>query len=117
MTRVLTVVALVVAIASPGAQSAVPTYEAAAIRLNTSGRGGGGGKPRAGGGYTWTNVAIRGVISSAFDFPFDRIVGGPSWILTDRYDINIIGDRRRDQEEPGRGADDTGASSGPARIS
>ena len=68
-----------------------PRFEAASIRLNTSGAGGGGGRPRAGGGYTFTNMPIRSLVSLAFGIPNNRIVGGPSWMVTDRYDINAIG--------------------------
>jgi uncharacterized protein (TIGR03435 family) len=65
-------------------------FEAASIRLNLSGRDGGGGRPRGGGGYTFTNVTVRSLISLAYNLPGDRILGGPPWILSDHYDIDAI---------------------------
>ena len=68
------------------------TFEAASIRLNLSGREGGGGRPRGGGGYTFTNVSLRSLISLAYNsMPFDRILGGPTWMLTDKYDVDTVG--------------------------
>jgi uncharacterized protein (TIGR03435 family) len=73
------------------AEPVEPRFDAASIRLNTSGAGGGGGRPRAGGGYTFTNMPIRSLVSLAFGIPNNRIIGGPSWMVSDRYDINAIG--------------------------
>jgi uncharacterized protein (TIGR03435 family) len=66
-------------------------FELASIRQNISGSQSGGGKPRAGGGYTFTNVTVHSLISTAYNMPFDRILGGPAWLRSDRYDINAIG--------------------------
>ena len=68
-----------------------PAFEAASIRLNLSGRDGGGGRPRGGGGYTFTNVTVRSLISLAYNLPFDRLLGGPPWMVSDRYDIDAVG--------------------------
>ena len=65
------------------------TFEAASIRLNLSGRDGGGGRPRGGGGYTFTNMPVRLLISLAYGLPSDRIIGGPPW-LSDRYDVDTV---------------------------
>src|SRR6185503_5041921 len=68
------------------------TFEAVSIRRNLSGRDGGGGRPRGGGGYTFTNVTVRSLISLAYNnMPFDRILGGPTWLLTDQYDVDTVG--------------------------
>jgi uncharacterized protein (TIGR03435 family) len=66
-------------------------FEVASIRLNLSGSQSGGGRPRPGGGYIYTNVPVHLLISTAYDLPSDRILGGPAWIRSDRYDINAIG--------------------------
>jgi uncharacterized protein (TIGR03435 family) len=73
-------------------------FDAASIRQNLSGRDGGGGRPRGGGGYTFTNSSVRSLISLAFGMPFDRILGGPAW-LADRYDIDAIGKEKATMAE------------------
>jgi len=95
MRKLVTTAALscALAAAAAAAQSPVsdPAFDAASIRLNLSGRDGGGGRPRAGGGYTFTNVTLRSLISMAYKMPFDRILGGPAWLVSDKYDVNAIG--------------------------
>jgi len=71
--------------------SAAMAFEVASIRLNTSGSGSGGGGPRPGGRYTYTNMPVRALVASAFRLPSDRVLGGPGWITTDRYDISATG--------------------------
>ena len=81
---------LVVGAGSPRVhgQAATPaTFDVASIRLNTSGATGGGGGPRPGGRYAMTNMPTRSLISIAYGIPSDRVLGGPGWMLTDRYDI------------------------------
>ena len=66
-----------------------PAFEAASIRLNLTGRDGGGGRSRGGGGHTFTNVTVRSLISLAYNLPFDRVLGGPPWMVSDHYDIDL----------------------------
>jgi uncharacterized protein (TIGR03435 family) len=91
----------VLAVAGGAAQAPAgdAAFEAAAIRLNLSGRDGGGGRPRAGGGYTFTNVPIRSLVSFAYNLPFDRILDGPAWLVSDRYDVNAIGKQNATLQE------------------
>jgi uncharacterized protein (TIGR03435 family) len=62
-------------------------FDVVSIRLNTSGARGGGGGPRPGGAYNLTNVPTRTLISIAYGIPGGRVLGGPGWLTTDRYDI------------------------------
>jgi uncharacterized protein (TIGR03435 family) len=86
-----TVIALLVAGAvSPllhGQAPAPATFDVASIRLNTTGATGGGGGPRPGGRYAMTNMPTRSLISIAYGIASDRVLGGPGWLVTDRYDI------------------------------
>lgn len=95
MTKPVSVVVvfsmLAAAVGAAQAPTGDPAFEAASIRLNVSGREGGGGRPRAGGGYTFTNITVRSLISLAYDVPSDRILEAPAWIFSGRYDINAIG--------------------------
>ena len=64
-------------------------FEAVSIKPNTSGdqRMSIGTRGRT---YTATNAPIRPVIAEAFDLSFeqDRLVGGPAWLVSDRFDIH-----------------------------
>jgi uncharacterized protein (TIGR03435 family) len=84
---------LAASVASLAAQAPAgdAAFELASIRQNRSGSQSGGGKPRAGGGYIYTNLSVLNLISLSYDLPFDRIVGGPAWMSADRYDVNAIG--------------------------
>ena len=87
--------ATVIALLAAGAASqllhgqvpAPATFDVASIRLNTTGATGGGGGPRPGGRYAMTNMPTRSLISIAYGIASDRVLGGPGWLLTDRYDI------------------------------
>lgn len=63
-------------------------FEAVSIKRNTSGeqRMSIGTRGRT---YTATNAPLRRVIAEALDLSFeqDRLVGGPAWLVSDRFDI------------------------------
>src|SRR6185295_14035627 len=48
----------------------------------------GGGGPRPGGRYRLTNMPARSMIGLAWSIPTDRVLGGPGWIVTDRFDLD-----------------------------
>jgi uncharacterized protein (TIGR03435 family) len=66
-------------------------FDVVSIRQNRSGSTGGGGGPRPGGRYAYTNLSALNVIGIAYNLPSDRIIGGPAWMISDRYDVNAIG--------------------------
>ena len=84
--RLLTA-ALVCSAATLAAQ-VEPAFEVASLKRNTSLNDYGGGGPRPGGRYRLTNVPARSMIAIAWSIPSDRVLGGPGWIVTDRFDLD-----------------------------
>lgn len=91
------VVLAVVALRAQPQPTAPLTFEVVSIRRNTSLSTGGGGGPKPGGRYTYTNVPARTLIVIAYGLP--RVLGGPGWITTERYDINAIGKENPTSDE------------------
>lgn len=65
-------------------------FEVASVRRNTS------SVPRVagaqpGGGFTAINVPLRQLIATAHTLPTSRILGGPDWLDSERYDIAARG--------------------------
>jgi bla regulator protein BlaR1 len=67
--------------------NAAPAFEVASIKPNNSGDGRVmiGGQP--GGRFTASNVPLKLLIRQAYQLQDFQIIGGPSWIASDRYDI------------------------------
>ena len=82
----LPIIAFLCSVAALAAQTG-PAFDVASIKRNTSLADGGGGGLR-GGRYRLTNVTARSMIGLASGIPSNRIVGGPAWIATDRYDLD-----------------------------
>ena len=104
MTRptAVTIVFSMLTGAAGAAQAPPPgdvAFEVASIRQNLSGRTSGGGRPRRGGGYTYTNLSALQLIGIAYNLPFDRILGGPAWMASDRYDVDATGKENATMEE------------------
>jgi uncharacterized protein (TIGR03435 family) len=73
------------------APAAAPTtFDVASVRKNTSG-GAAGGQFQIfpGGQFRAANASVRQLVQAAYDFTYERfqIVGGPSWIDEERYDV------------------------------
>jgi uncharacterized protein (TIGR03435 family) len=73
--------------ASAGAPSPSPSFDVAAIHPHQP-------EPHershivdANGSFTTVNVDLKAILQWAFDLPESRIVGGPAWIGSDRWDI------------------------------
>jgi uncharacterized protein (TIGR03435 family) len=69
--------------------TAPSTFDVASVRKNTSGGGGGQFQIFPGGQFRATNATVRQLVQAAYDFTYERfqIVGGPSWIDDERYDV------------------------------
>jgi uncharacterized protein (TIGR03435 family) len=87
---VQTISVILVALAAPwamvGAQAPTPVFEATSIKRNTSGES----RVRfetPPGRLNALNVPIRFVIRQAYRVPESRIIGGPAWLDSDRFDI------------------------------
>ena len=65
------------------------TFDVASVRKNTSGGAGGQFQIFPGGQFRAANATVRQLVQAAYDFTFERfqIVGGPSWIDDERYDV------------------------------
>lgn len=72
------------------ATTAAPTtFDVASVRKNTLGGSGGQFQIFRGGQFRATNATVRQLVQAAYDFTYERfqIVGGPSWIDEERYDV------------------------------
>ena len=72
------------------APDAAPTaFDVASVRKNTSGGLGGQFQIFPGGQFRAANATVRQLVQAAYDFTYERfqIVGGPSWIDDERYDV------------------------------
>lgn len=82
-----------------------PTFEVATVRLNTDGPGRMQTVTRPGGVYVAVNTPLRLLIADAYigaqPGAVDRIVGGPDWVQSARYDINAKAAREFRPTPPG----------------
>jgi uncharacterized protein (TIGR03435 family) len=72
------------------APAAAPTtFDVASVRKNTSGGAAGQFQILPGGQFRAANATVRQLVQAAYDFTYERfqIVGGPSWIDDERYDV------------------------------
>ena len=63
------------------------TFEVATLKMNKSGERGGGIRRLPGGRVTVTNMPVRQLITFAYQLGPYQLVGGPSWLADDRYDV------------------------------
>lgn len=68
-------------------QTSAPAFEVASVKLNNSGDGRVMLSQQPGGRFTATNVPLRLLIRNAYQLQDFQIVGAPSWINSERYDI------------------------------
>ncbi len=84
--------ALLAGVALPGrllhAQSAeIQTFDVASIKPNHANDKESSSMVLPGGRYTATNVTLRTLVKSAYGLHDDQLIGGPSWINSERFDI------------------------------
>jgi uncharacterized protein (TIGR03435 family) len=73
------------------------TFDVTSVRPNTSGEQGGSSRGQPG-RYVGVNVTMRRVMGLAY-LPVQEIVGGPSWINTERFDIEGRAEGTPNQEQ------------------
>ena len=74
-------------------QAAAPAFEAASIRENKSGDGGGSIRPRPGGRLVARNLPAKILIEYAYDLPAYRVAGGADWATSNKYDLDATAGR------------------------
>jgi uncharacterized protein (TIGR03435 family) len=87
---------LVILVASLAAQAPerLPSFDVASVKKHTSGDSRARMQTQPGGRLIVTNARLKGVIAEAFGMAVppslidSRILGGPEWIGSERYDIN-----------------------------
>lgn len=72
---------------SPRDRSGAPAFEVASIKRNKSGDGFITMGMQPGGRLTMINVPVRQLIVRAYQVQPYQVLGGPSWITSDRFDI------------------------------
>jgi uncharacterized protein (TIGR03435 family) len=69
------------------ASTPVAPFGVASIKPNRSGEVNSGFRRSVGGALDARNITLKMLISFAYDLPEDRILQGPSWLDSDKYDI------------------------------
>jgi uncharacterized protein (TIGR03435 family) len=98
-------VAVVAGVPQDAAPSASATFEVATVKPNKSGGFGQGIQRQPGGRVTVTNMPLRGLITFAYQLALFQLIGGPSWIATDRFDMVAKLEGNPEFPAPGTGPD------------
>ena len=83
---------LVVALIAGGvialaAQSREPAFDIVSVKRNVSGAFPVGPEARRGGSFVAINANLVRIVRYAYDLPEYRVVGGPEWARSDRFDV------------------------------
>jgi len=85
---------------SPQTPPTGPAFEVASIKPNNSGDGRVMVAMQPGGRFTATNITLKLMIRNAYQLQDFQIIGGPSWIGSDRFDIVAKAEDGTPQETP-----------------
>jgi uncharacterized protein (TIGR03435 family) len=66
------------------AETPLPAFEVASVKINHSGELKAQGSPVRGGQLAWTNLTLKTILSFSYG---QDLTGGPSWLESDRFDI------------------------------
>ncbi len=77
---------------SPSAAS-IPGFGVASIKANRSGDRNSGFRRFIGGELNTVNITLKMLIAFAYDIPEDRVLQGPGWLDSEKYDILAKPDR------------------------
>jgi uncharacterized protein (TIGR03435 family) len=88
-TRLLVAIVLTALAANPGAQAPKdPAFDVAAVKPAADTTAFSFSMVQSGGRYVGQNMSLRLLIKTAYGVHDSQIIGGPSWIDSDRWDIN-----------------------------
>jgi uncharacterized protein (TIGR03435 family) len=90
---------------APAAASASSTFEVATIKVNKSGAPNQFIQRQPGGRVTVTNLPVRFLITFAYQLAQFQLVGGPSWMGIDRFDMVAKLEGNPEFGPPGSGPD------------
>jgi len=106
----LLVGATLVAMAQETPKSAAPTddgtFEVATLKQNKSGERGGGIRRLPGGRVTVTNMPARALVTFAYGLGQWQLIGGPSWLADDKFDLTAKMEGNPEWGGPGTGRPD-----------
>jgi uncharacterized protein (TIGR03435 family) len=85
---------------APQPPAAGPAFEVASVKPNNSGDGRVMFANQPGGRFTATNVTLKMLIRQAYQLQDFQIVGGPSWMTSDHFDIVAKAEDGAPQETP-----------------
>jgi uncharacterized protein (TIGR03435 family) len=106
MRELMTAVCLAGAVVSVAAQDApAPAFEVATIKVNKSGETNQLIRRQPGGRVSVTNLPARFLITFAYQLAQFQLVGGPSWISSDRFDMVAKLEGNPEFSAPGSGPD------------
>jgi uncharacterized protein (TIGR03435 family) len=72
---------------SPAVAGGTPAFDVASIKPNQSGELGVTIAPQPGGRFIAINATLRTIIRNAYQLQAYGLIGGPSWLQTNRFDI------------------------------
>ena len=70
------------------AQAPLTKFDIASVKRNTSGDANSSSGPVAGGAFSARNSTVKQLLLEAFRVPETLVRGGPSWIETERFDVD-----------------------------
>ena len=82
---------------SQSGSGSAQSFEVVSIKPNRSGARNSGFKRFTGGQLDATNITVKMLIAFAYDIPQERILQGPAWLDSERYDILAKADQATDQ--------------------
>ena len=92
MSRILRLLGLAVVAGAAALHGQEPTFEVASVKPNRSSDQA-ITVDLAGRRFTAINMPLRELVRFAYDVQSDRLIGGPPWMSTERFDINASADR------------------------
>jgi uncharacterized protein (TIGR03435 family) len=85
--RRLVVVLIAGSVAAAGAQLSQQAFDVVSIKRNVSGSFPVGPEARQGGSFVATSATLVWIVRFAYDLPDYRVIGGPDWARSARFDV------------------------------